>query len=73
MVKVSFLGPIGLNDMEINAQNLTEVKNHLQNIKELEQWLPISAIAINDKMIDSLEHKLEDGDNITLLPPVCGG
>lgn len=72
-IQVSFLGPIGLAPKEFEASNLQDLKLQLQAIESLREWLPLSAIAINDKMVESLDYEFENGDHVVLLPPVCGG
>jgi len=37
------------------------------------QWLDSCAVAVNDTLVASLETVLNDGDKVSLLPPVCGG
>jgi molybdopterin synthase sulfur carrier subunit len=73
MVRVEFLGPIGKEPMELEAKNLKEVAQKLQEDKELKKWLSECAVAVNDKLVDTLEVELKEGDRISLLPPVCGG
>ena len=73
MIKVEFLGPIGLEIAEFNASNLKELKEILSKDENLKKWLEISAVAINDKMVFDLDHDLKDGDVVSILPPVCGG
>ncbi|MCE3037618.1 MoaD/ThiS family protein [Helicobacter anatolicus] len=73
MIRVEFLGPIGLEAQEFDVKNLNELKKELQKIKELESWLELSAIAVNDELVSTLEIDLKDGDRVVLLPPVCGG
>jgi len=73
MVKVEFLGPIGLEPIEIKANTLKDIANELQNIKELEEWLDKCAVALNDKIVTDLSTPLKSGDRISILPPVCGG
>ncbi|MBQ7675397.1 MAG: MoaD/ThiS family protein [Campylobacter sp.] len=73
MIKVEFLGPIGLENAEFNASNLKELKEILSKDENLKKWLEISAVAINDKMVFDLDCKLKDGDVVSILPPVCGG
>lgn len=74
MIKVNFLGPIGLDSIEIEASNFDELKARLYEIKELQSWLPICAIALNDTIINEISHiTLKHNDTISLLPPVCGG
>jgi molybdopterin synthase sulfur carrier subunit len=70
-VKVKFLGPISREDKIIEIKDSNELKEILQ--KEIDkEWLESVAVAINDKIVDSLEN-IKEGDVITLLPPVCGG
>ena len=73
MIKVEFLGPIGLENGEFNASNLKELKEILLKDENLKKWLEISAVAINDKMVFDLDCELKDGDVVSILPPVCGG
>ncbi|NOZ90821.1 MAG: MoaD/ThiS family protein [Epsilonproteobacteria bacterium] len=73
MVKVEFLGPIGLEPIEIEADTLKDVSKALQDIKEVSSWLDKCAVAVNDVMSNDLSLKLKDGDRVSILPPVCGG
>ena len=73
MVKVEFLGPIGKSPIELKASNLEELSNILQKDKDLQNWLDKCAVAINDIIIKDKNQKLNDGDKVSLLPPVCGG
>ena len=73
MVKVEFLGPIQKPSLELEISNLNELAAILQQDEELKEWLENSAVALNDKLVASLETPLKDGDKISLLPPVCGG
>lgn len=73
MIKVEFLGPIGLENGEFSASNLKELKEILSKDENLKKWLEISAVAINDKMVFDLDCELKDGDVVSILPPVCGG
>lgn len=72
-VKVEFLGPIGLEAREFDVANLQELRGELQKIEELSEWLKLSAVALNDEIIEDLNTPLKDGDKLVLLPPVCGG
>ena len=73
MVIVEFLGPINKDDMKLDIKNLAELSEILKNDKEISSWLETCAVAINDTLICSKDVDLEDGDKISLLPPVCGG
>lgn len=73
MVKVNFLGPINKDSIELDVKNIFELKNELLKFEDLKEWLEISAIAINDNFIDSLDISLQDNDVVSILPPVCGG
>jgi len=73
MVSVEFLGPIQIDKKEFDVSSVRELKNELYKIPELEDWLISCAIAVNDKIIDTLDTPLKDGDKVVLLPPVCGG
>lgn len=73
MVYVEFLGPIQKEKMEIEASNLQDVAVELRKDSEVASWLENSAVAVNDTLVKSLDMPLNDGDKISLLPPVCGG
>jgi molybdopterin synthase sulfur carrier subunit len=73
MVKVEFLGPISRETIEIDANSVQEIADHLKDDENLQEWLPKCAVALNDEMISDLTIELKDGDRVTLLPPVCGG
>jgi len=73
MVTVEFLGPIAKEPLHIEALNIADIAAALQNDNELIEWLGKCAVAVNDKMTNDPNHKLSDGDKVSLLPPVCGG
>lgn len=73
MVKVEFLGPINKESLELNVNNLKELKTILGQDESLKEWLELCAVALNDEMVFNDETTLKDGDKICLLPPVCGG
>ena len=74
MIKVEFLGPMSeFQPLEIQAQTLQELKENLHNDAKIRQWLQISAIAVNDEIIEDLSYPLKKGDKVVVLPPVCGG
>ena len=73
MVEIEFLGPIKMNNLKLEATNLSEVKEKLGEYEELGEWLKICAVAVNDEIASSLDAPLKDGDKISILPPVCGG
>ncbi len=73
MVKVEFLGPIDKEDLSLEIKNLHELKEILQKDESLKEWLSISSVAVNEKIVSSLDVDLKSGDKISILPPVCGG
>ena len=73
MVEIEFLGPIKMENLKLEAANLSEVKEKLGEYEELGEWLKICAVAVNDEIVSSLDALLKDGDKISILPPVCGG
>ncbi len=73
MVEIEFLGPIKMSNLKLEAANLSEVKEKLDEYAELGEWLKICAVAVNDEIASSLDAPLKDGDKISILPPVCGG
>ncbi len=73
MVRVEFLGPIQKAPLELDIDNLNQLRAILQKDEELKEWLENSAVAVNDTLVSSLDVALKDGDKVSLLPPVCGG
>jgi len=73
MVTVDFLGPIQKKSLELDIANLNELAKILQDDSEVSEWLESCAVAVNDTLVTSLEVALNDGDKVSLLPPVCGG
>ena len=73
MIKVEFLGPINIDSLELDIKTLKELSVYMQKDERLKEWLDISAVAVNDTLINSLDYNLKDGDRVSILPPVCGG
>lgn len=73
MVKVEFLGPINKDSLEVDINNLSQLSEILNSDNEIKDWLDKCAVAINDTLVTSKDVKLESGDRVSLLPPVCGG
>jgi molybdopterin synthase sulfur carrier subunit len=73
MIKVEFLGPIGKAPIEMEAATLADVSLKLKEDSTLSSWLDKCAVALNDTMINDLNTVLNDGDRVSILPPVCGG
>jgi len=73
MVTIEFLGPINKNNLEIEISNLSQLSSILKNDSEVSSWLENCAVAVNDKIIKNINQTLNDGDKVSLLPPVCGG
>jgi len=73
MVRVEFLGPMNKETMEVDASSLESLSKILKKDANISSWLENCAIAVNDTMVCSKDIKLEDGDKVSLLPPVCGG
>jgi len=73
VIKVEFLGPIGKEPLFIEAKSLGEIAQKLQDDESVAMWLKSSAVAINDVLINDLNHTLHEGDRVSILPPVCGG
>jgi molybdopterin synthase sulfur carrier subunit len=73
MVTIEFLGPIGKDDMSVDIDNLSQLSEILKEDSELLSWLGNSAVAVNDTIVQTTDIKLNDGDKVSLLPPVCGG
>jgi molybdopterin synthase sulfur carrier subunit len=73
MVRVEFLGPIEKEPIEVDVKSLKELREILNKDSSLKEWLENSAVAVNDKIVSSVDVELKDGDKVVLLPPVCGG
>lgn len=73
MIKVEFLGPIGKETIEIEAATLSDVAKRLKEESDLAEWLDKCAVAVNDTMVSDLATRLNEGDKVSILPPVCGG
>jgi molybdopterin synthase sulfur carrier subunit len=73
MVNVEFLGPINKESMILEINNLSQLSEILKDDIEVSSWLETCAVAVNDTLITSKNIALNDGDKISLLPPVCGG
>ena len=73
MAKIEFLGPIGRPSIEVEINNLQELKTFFKHDAELQEWLSICAVAVNDTLVCSLDTPIQKNDKISLLPPVCGG
>jgi molybdopterin synthase sulfur carrier subunit len=73
MVTVEFLGPIGIDAMNLDIDNLNQLSDILKDDARVASWLDNCAVAINDEIINSKNIPLKHGDKISLLPPVCGG
>ena len=73
MVIIEFLGPIEKESISLEAATLNDVAQHLSKDTELRTWIETCAVAVNDVMVMDLSTKLNSGDKVSLLPPVCGG
>jgi sulfur-carrier protein len=73
MVNVEFLGPIKKEPLQLEINNLNELSSILKNDETMINWLDSCAVAVNDILVSSKDISLNDGDKISLLPPVCGG
>jgi molybdopterin synthase sulfur carrier subunit len=73
MVKVEFLGPINKEALSVDINNLNELSVLLKDDTAVASWLEKCAVAVNDTLVTSKDIALNDGDKISLLPPVCGG
>lgn len=73
MAKVEFLGPLGRPSVEVDISNLSELKTFFKEDEELQAWLGMCAVAVNDTLVCDLNTPISKEDKISLLPPVCGG
>lgn len=73
MIRVEFLGPISKEPLNVDVKSLEELSELLKEDSSLSEWLENSAVAVNDTLVQDKTMKLNDGDKVSLLPPVCGG
>lgn len=73
MVEVEFLGPINKEKINLDISNLSQLSEILKDNEKISLWLEKCAVAVNDTLVSSKDMTLNDGDKISLLPPVCGG
>ncbi|MEA3354682.1 MAG: MoaD/ThiS family protein [Campylobacterota bacterium] len=73
MVTVEFLGPISKEPISVDITNLEQLSEILKGDESLKPWLQNSAVAVNDVLVQDKSHSLNEGDKVSLLPPVCGG
>jgi molybdopterin synthase sulfur carrier subunit len=60
--------------LEVLFDQFTELKNEiLTEDNEPKEWIQILKNGRNIKYLDSLDTRLEDGDTISVFPPVAGG
>ncbi len=72
-ITIEFLGPINKKPMQLEIGNLNQLSEILKADESLQDWLENSAVAINDTLVKEKNIVLNDGDKVSLLPPVCGG
>lgn len=72
-ITIEFLGPINKKPLQVEITNLNELSEILKQDESLKSWLNNSAVAVNDTLIKDTNYVLNDGDKVSLLPPVCGG
>ncbi|WP_428024427.1 MoaD/ThiS family protein [Arcobacter sp.] len=73
MVTIEFLGPINKKPLTLDIKNLSELSSILKDDEEMVKWLENCAVAVNDTLVCSKDIALNNGDKVSLLPPVCGG
>ncbi len=74
MVLINFLGPIKTTPLEVDfVSTLRDISEVLSKDPYLKNWLVDCTIAVNDVIVYDLETPIEDGDIVSVLPPVCGG
>ena len=73
MVTIEFLGPIKRPSLSLDIDNLLQLSDILKSNEDISNWLDTCAVAVNDIIVNDKHKILQDGDKISLLPPVCGG
>jgi len=64
---------LGKTPIYVEASTLREIASKLNDDESIAQWLSSSAVAVNDRLVKDLDIVLNDGDRVSILPPVCGG
>jgi molybdopterin converting factor subunit 1 len=59
-------------ELTFNAKTLGELKSHLEKEYSFLQEQPYT-FAVNETLVRDLNHPLNSGDTIALLPPFSGG
>ncbi|GMB94849.1 MoaD/ThiS family protein [Helicobacter heilmannii] len=73
MVSVHFLGPIKEESLKLDIANLKDLRAILHEKAQIKPWLAMSAVAINGVLVEDTNTPLKAGDEVVILPPVCGG
>ena len=73
MITIEFFFFFQKDKINVEAATLNDVAEHLSKDEELKTWIETCAVAVNDVMVMDLNTKLNSGDKVSLLPPVCGG
>jgi len=73
MITIEFLGPIEKETLKIEANDLNELKAILASDDVVAPWLKDCSVAVNDELVNRLDVRLNSGDKVSILPPVCGG
>ncbi|BEG57889.1 Molybdopterin converting factor, subunit 1 MoaD [Helicobacter sp. NHP21005] len=73
MVSVHFLGPIKEESLELDIKDLQDLRQILHEKAQIKPWLAMSAVAINGVLVEDANTPLKAGDEVVILPPVCGG
>ncbi|CRF49411.1 Molybdenum cofactor biosynthesis protein MoaD [Helicobacter heilmannii] len=73
MVSVRFLGPIKEESLKLDIANLKDLRAILHEKGQIKPWLAMSAVAINGVLVEDTNTPLKAGDEVVILPPVCGG
>ncbi|MDP6156660.1 MAG: MoaD/ThiS family protein [Candidatus Thermoplasmatota archaeon] len=79
-IKVKFFASlrriVGLDELEMEFNEGTKIDQVVESLKtdfpELEKPMKFTVISLNHKYARG-ERILEDGDELTLLPPIAGG
>ena len=59
-------------ELNLNASNLRQLKSYLEKEYSFLQEQPYT-FAVNEELVRDLNHPLNSGDTIALLPPFSGG
>lgn len=71
----SYADAVGRSAIELDVQSGTTVSDVIERVRAMGDpaRLPSSPLVAVNEQYSSCEHRLRDGDEVALIPPVAGG